>query len=59
VEQVIADWSFPMEHELYEVRDKKIQEMTEELLFPVGEFGATALAAILILIFFWHTFALT
>ena len=56
---MIADWSFPMEHELYEVRDKKIQEMTEELLFPVGEFGATALAAILILIFFWHTFALT
>jgi len=56
--QPIADWPFPMKDELFELREKKVQEMTEELLFPMGEFAATALAAILILILLWQNLRL-
>jgi hypothetical protein len=55
----IAEWLLPMKHEMYELRDKKIQEMTEELLLPPGVLGATVLAAILILILLWENLRLT
>ena len=57
--QAMPERSLPMKHELYELRDQKIQEITEELLLPTGEFGATVIAAILVLIFLLTNLRLT
>jgi hypothetical protein len=43
-----------MKREIQDSSDKKIKQMTEELLMPAGEFGAALFAAILVLIFFWE-----
>jgi hypothetical protein len=49
--------SLAMKHEIKRLSDvkrqEKIQELTDGLLMPTGEFGAALFAAILILIVFW------
>ena len=59
----IVECCLAMKYQIQEPSDLKrqeiIQELTDELLIPTGGLAVVALAAILIVIFFWKTFGLT